>query len=289
MNNDSPQKALLMIFVTALACSILVSVAAISLRPIQLTHKLLERARNVIQLTGLVSAEQYDELSDEDLLVLYGQLDRRIVNIDEQTFAADINPDTFDQRKAANDAERSVDIPAEFDVASLGHRSRYAMVYMVWQEDQLQRIILPIHGQGMWSTIYGYIALASDLNTIEGVSFYEQAETPGLGDQILRPQWQAQWQGRKLLDTTGKLRFRISTGSVEPGSSAATHEVDALSGATVTANGVSSLVAYWFGDHGFQPFLQQLRTTPPVKLMANNDATENDAIKNQTTENNGGE
>lgn len=283
MNNDSPKKALLMIFVTALACSILVSVAAISLRPIQLTHKLLERARNVIQLTGLVSAEQH-ELSDEELLTLYGQLDKRVVNIDEQTFAADINPETFDQRKAANDAERSVDISAEFDIASLGRRSRYAMVYIVWHEDQLKRIILPMHGQGMWSTIYGYIALGPDLNTIEGVSFYEQAETPGLGDQILRPQWQAQWQGRKLLDATGNLRFRIASGSVKPGSSAAVYEVDALSGATVTANGVNGLVGYWFGDHGFQPFLQQLRSTPPVKITANNDAT-----VNATTANNEGE
>ena len=284
MNNDSPKKALLMIFVTALACSILVSVAAISLKPIQLTHKLLERARNVIQLTGLVSAEQHDELSDEDLLTLYGQLDKRVVNIDEQIFAPDINPETFDQRKAANDAERSVDISAEFDIASLGRRSRYAMIYMVWQEDQLKRIILPMHGQAMWSTIYGYIALGPDLNTIEGVSFYEQAETPGLGDQILRPEWQAQWQGRKLLDTTGKLRFRIASGSVKPGSSAALHEVDALSGATVTANGVSGLVAYWFGDHGFQPFLQQLRSTPPVKLTANNDVTENEVTANNNGE-----
>ena len=271
MNNDSPKKALLMIFVTALACSILVSVAAITLRPIQLKHKLLDRARNVIQLTGLVSADEHDGLSDEELLTLYGQLDKRVVNIDEQTFAPDINPETFDQRKAANDAERSVDISAEYDIASLGRRSRYAMVYIVWQEDQLERIILPMHGQGMWSTIYGYIALGSDLNTIEGVSFYEQAETPGLGDQILRPEWQEQWRGRKLLDTTGDVRFRIAPGSVKSGSSAADHEVDALSGATVTANGVSDLVGYWFGDHGFQPFLQQLHSTPPVKLTANNE------------------
>ena len=284
MNNDSPKKALLMIFVTALACSILVSVAAISLRPIQLTHKLLERARNVIQLTGLVSAEQNNELSDEALLTLYGQLDKRVVNIDEQIFAPDINPETFDQRKAANDAERSVDISAEFDIASLGRRSRYAMVYIVWQEDQLKRIILPMHGQGMWSTIYGYIALGPDLNTIEGVSFYEQAETPGLGDQILRPEWQAQWLGRKLLDTTGSLRFRIASGSVNPDSPTAAYEVDALSGASVTANGVNGLVGYWFGDHGFQPFLQQLRSTPPVKVTANNDVTENEVTANNNGE-----
>ena len=271
MNNDSPKKALLMTFVTALVCSMLVSVAAISLKPVQLKHKMLERARNVILLTGLVSPDQHDELPDEELLTLYEQLDKRIVNIDEQTFASDINLETFDQRKAANDTERGVDIPAEFDIASLGRRSRYAMVYIVWQENQLKRIILPMHGQGMWSTIYGYIALGSDLNTIEGVSFYEQAETPGLGDQILRPKWLAQWRDRKLLDTTGSLRFRIASGSVKTGSPAAEYEVDALSGATITANGVNDLVAYWFGDHGFQPFLQQLRSTPPVKITANNE------------------
>ena len=267
MNKDSPQKAIIVVLVTALVCSIMVSVAAISLRPIQLAHKLLERARHVVQLTGLAPADA-GTLSDDELLTLFTQLDARVVNIDDGTFAQDIDAATFDQRKAANDSERSVVIPTESDIARLGRRSRFAIVYIVWEGGQLKRIVLPMHGQGMWSTLYGYIALDADLNTIADASFFEHAETPGLGDQIMRVEWLAQWQGRKLLDEAGTTRFRVATGRVEPGSQAARHEVDALSGASVTANGVTGLVNYWFGAHGFQPFLQGLRETPPVKQSA---------------------
>jgi Na+-transporting NADH:ubiquinone oxidoreductase subunit C len=125
-----------------------------------------------------------------------------------------------------------------------------------------------MHGQGMWSTLYGYLALEADLNTIVAVTFYEQGETPGLGDQILRAGWQAQWQSRRLWDEEGVTRFRIAAGSVAPKSSAARHEVDALSGATVTASGVTNLMRYWFGAHGFQPLLQHLRQAPPVNPKA---------------------
>ena len=265
MTNDSPQKAILVVLAVALVCSVMVSIAAVSLRPIQLAHKLLERAQHVVQLTGLAPADSA-ALAEEELLTLYGQLDARVIDIDNRDFDPDINPDTFDQRRAANDPERSKAIPTEYDVARLGRRSRFATVYLMWEGDQLQCMVLPVHGQGMWSTMYGYIALDADLNTIASVAFYEQGETPGLGDQILRPNWQAQWQGRRILDEAGETRFRIAPGSVQKGSSAALHEVDALSGATVTANGVTAIVSYWFGAHGFQPFLAQLREAPPARL-----------------------
>ena len=122
-----------------------------------------------------------------------------------------------------------------------------------------------MRGNGMWSTLYGYIALESDLNTIADAVFYEQNETPGLGDQITRPDWLAQWKGRQIYDAQGELRFAVSAGRVEPGSSTAQYEVDALTGATVTADAVTALVHYWLGPHGYQPFLSQLREQPPVQ------------------------
>jgi Na+-transporting NADH:ubiquinone oxidoreductase subunit C len=267
MTNDSPQKAILVVFMVALVCSIMVSVAAISLRPIQLAHKFLERAQHIVQLTGLAPVDA-GTLSDKELLAIFVQLDARVVDINGRNFTQELNPDTFDQKKAVNDPELGVAIPAEYDVARLGRRSRFATVYLVWEADQLQRIILPMHGQGMWSTIYGYLALEADLTTIAAVTFFEQGETPGLGDQILRAGWQAQWQGRRVWDKQGVVRFRIAAGRVAPESAAARHEVDALSGASVTADGVTKLVHYWLGAHGFQPFLQHLREAAPVNSKA---------------------
>jgi Na+-transporting NADH:ubiquinone oxidoreductase subunit C len=263
MDNDSPAKAFLVVLLVAVVCSSLVSAAVVILRPIQLNNQLLDRSRNIMQLTGLLS--EGAETDDEEMLALYKSLDARIVNIDEGVFDSTVNADTFDKRRAASNPELSVAVPAEYDQANLGRRSRYAPVYLVWREDHLDRIILPIRGAAMWSTLYGYLALEADLNTIAAATFYEHAETPGLGDQITRPDWLAQWKGRQIYDAQGDLRFAVSVGRVEPGSFTAQYEVDALSGATVTADAVTALVHYWLGPHGYRPFLDQLREQPPVQ------------------------
>jgi Na+-transporting NADH:ubiquinone oxidoreductase subunit C len=266
MNNDSPAKAFLIVVLVAVVCSSLVSAAVVILRPIQLNNQLLERSRNIMQLTGLLS--EGAEPGDEEMLALYKNLDTRIVDIDEGTFDGTINAETFDKRRAASNPELSVAVPAEYDQASLGRRSRYAPVYLVWREGQLDRIILPIRGAAMWSTLYGYLALEADLNTVAAATFYEHAETPGLGDQITRPDWLAQWQGRQIYDAQGDPRFAVSAGRVEPGSPVAQYEVDALTGATVTADAVTALVHYWLGPHGYQRLLNQLREQPPVQSDA---------------------
>jgi len=258
MNNDSPVKAFLVILVTALLCSSLVSAAVVILRPIQLNNKMLERGRNVIKLTGLV--ENGVVPGDEEMLEMYRDMDVRIVDIDQGIFNNDLDPLSFDPRRAVNDPELGIDIPADQDLASLGRRSRYSTVYMVLKEDgELDRIILPVHGTGMWSTMYGYVALESDLNTIAAATFYEQNETPGLGDQIMRPEWQAKWTGRRIYDEVGDMRFAVNHGKVEPGSSTWLYEVDALTGATVTADAVTAMMQYWFGPHGYRNFLDELR------------------------------
>jgi len=261
MSKDSPQRAVLVVLLTAVVCSSLVSAAVVVLRPIQLENQMLERSRNIMQLTGLLPPDRV--IGDDEILDLYKSIDLRIINIDAASYDSGIDPGTFNQRRAQNDPELSVAIPTARDQARLGRRSRYALVYLVWNEDRLDRVILPVHGSGMWSMLYGYIALEPDLNTIAGMTFYEQNETPGLGDQITHDYWLEKWTGRQVYDDQGNPRFRISEGTVEPGSANAEFEVDALTGATVTANAVTALVHYWFGPHGYQPFLLALREQPP--------------------------
>ena len=169
MGKDSPTRALLVVFLTALVCSSLVSAAVVLLRPIQLDNQLLERSRNIMQLTGLLA--KGDDPEDVVILELYKNLDNRIVNIDQAAFEAAMDPNTFDMRRAGNDPDLSVEIPADLDEANLGRRSRYAPVYIVWKDAVPDRVILPLNGTGMWSTLYGFIALEGDLNTIAGMTF----------------------------------------------------------------------------------------------------------------------
>jgi Na+-transporting NADH:ubiquinone oxidoreductase subunit C len=263
MNKDSPRRAILVVLLTALVCSGLVSAAVVVLRPIQLNNQMLDRSRNIMQLTGLLPADR--EIEDDNMLELYKSLDLRIIDIDAASYDGEIDPNTFSERQALADPDRSIAIPSNQDQAKLGRRSRFAPLYMVWNKDKLDRVILPVRGSGMWSMLYGYIALEPDLNTISGMTFYEQNETPGLGDQITHAHWLEQWKGRQIYDYEGNPRFRINEGTVEPDSATAEFEVDALTGATVTANSVTNLMHYWFGPHGYQPFLLALREQPPEK------------------------
>ena len=263
MTRESPRKAILVVMLTALICSGLVSAAVVMLRPIQLNNQMLDQSRNIMQLTGLLPAD--GQLEDDELLDLYKTLDRRIVHIDAAGFDGEIDPVTFNLSRADNDPELSVGIPPDQDLASLGRRSSYTPVYMVWDGAQLDRIILPVRGNGMWSMLRGYIALESDLNTISGMTFYEQNETPGLGDQITHEHWLEQWQGRRIYDAQGNPRFRVNEGAVQPGTAIAEFEVDGLTGATVTGNAVTGMVHYWFGPHGYRDFLLALREQPPQR------------------------
>ena len=182
MSNASPLKALIVVLLTALVCSTLVSAAVVVLRPIQINNQLLDRSRNIMALTGLLPAGEAVE--DETMLELFRSLDTRMADIDEGNFDESIDPLTFDMRRAANDPDLSTAVPASSDLAKIGRRSRYAPVYIVWDGDEMDRLILPVRGAGMWSMLYGYIAIEPDMSTIAGMTFYEQNETPGLGDQI---------------------------------------------------------------------------------------------------------
>ncbi len=266
MDNNDPRKAVIVVALVAVICSSLVSAAVVLLRPIHLNNQLLERSRNIMQLTGLVAPGQ--RLDDEQMLALFKSLDMRIADIDTGGFDDSIDANTFDQRRSAGDPRLAVAVPANQDLAKLGTRSRFATVYLVWEGNALKRIILPIRGAGMWSMLYGYLALEGDMNTIAAASFYEQTETPGLGDQITRPDWLAKWRGRKVYDDLGDPVFAVGPGRIAPDSPAALHRVDALTGATITGDAVTSLVHYWLGPHGFQPLLNQLREQPPSQTAS---------------------
>ena len=133
-----------------------------------------------------------------------------------------------------------------------------ATVYIVRAGDDVDQVILPVHGAGLWSTMYGFLSLEPDGNTVRGLRFYEHAETPGLGDQVDKPEWRAQWPGKQLFGEDGAVRIDVVRGRVQPGPDAV-HEVDGLSGATLTGRGVADLLRYWAGPQGFGSYLANLR------------------------------
>ncbi|MGD8346117.1 MAG: Na(+)-translocating NADH-quinone reductase subunit C [Lysobacterales bacterium] len=263
MSNDSSIKAVLVVLITAIVCSSLVSAAVVVLRPVQLNNQLLDRSRNIMSITGLMPTDSVPE--DDEILELFKSLDARVVDLEKGRFDDSFDPWTFDQRRAVADPELGVAVPAELDIAQLSRRSRYAVIYLVWNGDELDRIVLPVRGAGMWSMLYGYIAMKPDLVTIAGMAFYEQNETPGLGDQITHPHWLERWTGKQVYDDVGVSRFRVAEGEVDPNSVHAPFQVDGITGATVTGNAVTALINYWFGPHGYKTFFDNLKNNPPTR------------------------
>jgi Na+-transporting NADH:ubiquinone oxidoreductase subunit C len=253
MSRDSTLRVITVAFCLCLVCSILVSVAAVGLKDLQERNKAEEKKKNILMAAGLYDAGKPIKDQFENIVT-------RIVDLEKGDFTSAIDSAVFDSRQAARDPATSYQIPADMDLGNIGTRSRYKDVYLVRQGGTVQQLILPVHGKGLWSTMYGFISLSSDLTTINGFAFYEHGETPGLGGEIDNPLWKKQWPGKKIYDESGALRIEVLKGQVDRSSADAVYQADGLAGATLTARGVGHLLKYWFGENGYKPFIDRLKS-----------------------------
>jgi len=249
---DTVTRTLLVALFVSLLCSSLVASAAILLKPRQVENALVEMRRNILEVAGLWAP-------DADVDELFESIEPRLVDLETGTYADDIDPEEYDPEHAAKDPAQSVEIPSEIDVANVGRRAKRALVYLVRRDGEVSRIILPISGYGLWSTLYGFLALEADGNTVSDITFYAHGETPGLGDFIVKPAWRELWHGKRAFDDSGTLELRVVKGRVSADDPLADYHVDGVSGATLTGNGVSNMMKYWLGDHGYGPFLQSIQ------------------------------
>jgi Na+-transporting NADH:ubiquinone oxidoreductase subunit C len=252
VKRESVSRTLLVAFFVSLVCSALVASAAVVLKPRQVANALLDVRRNILEVAGLMVPEA-------DVNELFAAIEPRVVDLESGAYVDDVDPGAFDPNRAARDPELSVAVPANLDVARIGRRAKWARIYLVRDGDQVTRIILPVSGYGLWSTLYGFLALEPDGNTVADIVFYAHAETAGIGDFITKEAWRAGWRGKRAYDADGVLRLEVFKGRVPAGDPLADYHVDGVSGATLTGNGVTHLIRYWLGDHGYGPFLRAIR------------------------------
>ncbi len=257
-NKDSITNTVKIAFLVCLACSIVVSVSAVSLRPLQKQNEVVEVKKNILAAAGLLES---GDTSAKAIVEQFQQIDTMLVNLNTGKFSNEIEDlELYDQFKAAKDPSQSVALTKDQDIASIGRMENLSKVYAVMDGDDIKTLILPVRGYALWSTLYGFIALESDLNTVVGLGFYAHAETPGLGGEIDNPKWKAQWIGKKVFDDAGEIQAGVKKGTVNPAIAyEVDHLVDGLAGATLTSNGVTNLVNYWLGDLAFGPFLKNLK------------------------------
>ncbi|MBY7731661.1 Na(+)-translocating NADH-quinone reductase subunit C [Vibrio bathopelagicus] len=247
-NNDSIKKTLFVVIALSLVCSIIVSTAAVVLKPKQQANAVLDQQTKILEVAGI-------ELAG-DIPALYAEnIEPRLVDFATGDFV-DGDAAAYDQRKAAKDPAQSIKLSAEDDIAKIIRRANTGTVYLVKDGAETSKVIIPVHGNGLWSMMYAFVAVETDGNTVSGITYYEQGETPGLGGEVENPSWRAQFVGKKLFDENHKPAIKVVKGGAPEGTE---HGVDGLSGATLTSVGVQHTFDFWLGDMGFGPFLAKVR------------------------------
>ena len=252
MANESVTKTFVVALTLCIVCSIVVSSASVVLRPSQEANKLLDLKTNILASAGLLK-------EGIDVETQFEQISVKVVDMESGHYSNAVDPATYDQRKASSDPALSVALESSEDLAKIKRRVNYATVYILEGAEGLEKVILPIKGYGLWSTMYGFIALEKDLQTVAGIGFYEHGETPGLGGEIDNPNWKSSWIGKQAF-AEDELVLTVIKGKVDMNRAGSNYQIDGLAGATLTTKGVDNLVQYWLGDQGFKPFIENLKT-----------------------------
>ncbi|TCP93227.1 Na+-transporting NADH:ubiquinone oxidoreductase subunit C [Cricetibacter osteomyelitidis] len=247
-NKDSTSGTILVVVLVSLICSIIVAGASVALKPTQEEQKLLDKQRNILSVAGLLEPKT-------NIKAVYAErIEPRLVDLATGDYVEQSG--TFDAKVAVKDPAQRIAIEPADDKAGIKVRAKLAEVYLVKNaEGKVTQIVLPMYGTGLWSVMYGFVALDTDADTIKGITYYEQGETAGLGGEIANPLWQKHFVGKKLFNAEGQVALHIGKGA----SSDAAHGVDGLSGATLTTNGVQGSFDYWFGKNGFGPYLEKVK------------------------------
>ncbi len=258
--NDSIKNVIIVALSLCIVCSVIVSAAAVLLKPIQVKNKTLNLKENVLRSAGMLP----ENATKKEIEQIFDTIIPKIVDLETGEY---VEPDVagyatvgnFDQKKVQSNPATSKALSSSEDIAGIKRRERYAKVYLVTEDGQISRVILPVRGYGLWSTLYGYLTLKGDADTVIGLGFYDHKETPGLGAEVDNPSWKAQWPGKEIYNDNWQPATTLVKGNVNPNSPTAKYSVDSLSGATLTAKGVENLMRYWMGPSGFKTFLEKVR------------------------------
>lgn len=258
MSNDGIGNTLRVALGVCVVCSIFVSAAAVKLAATQERNKKLDTIKNIL-LAGDLYAEGQDVETTFRNKIEPIMIDLETGEPLPDNKFEDLTVNNFDLKEVSKDPEYSRPIDDALDGAHVKRIPKYSVIYQVVKDGKVIKRIFPIYGKGLWSTLYGFMALGQDLNTFEGFTFYEHGETPGLGGEVDNPRWKGSWKGKKAFDDMGNIEIEVLKGTVNPNSSDAIHQVDGLSGATITTRGVNNLVRFWLGENGYGPFLTKVK------------------------------
>lgn len=213
--------------VTVIVVAVLLSLAAIGLAPYQAKNIRLEKMQNILSSIGVT-------IQPKEAEKLFNQLIKEQLVLDTKGNPVSGDILAFD-----------IDLKKELDKARTGEADKQLFPLFIFSKNANTYYVIPVRGKGLWGPIWGYVALESDMNTIHGASFGHKSETPGLGAEIDTEEFQRQFVGKKIFDDPGKfVSVRLVKGGANPEDD---HGVDAVSGGTITSNGVTEMLQRTLG------------------------------------------
>lgn len=244
--NESRTKTLVMAFLVAAICGVLVSAATVYLRPIRAANQAAEQqARLEALLAGIPGMGETLAQSD-------GALSTVVIDLEDGGAADEVTPETLEA--ALNEARNWTALSPAEDIADIGRRPDFAQVYLLRDGERVSLVLLPMVGAGYGGPIEAILALRGDMQTIAGFTVTRQSETPGLGARIEEPSWQADFAGTQAYGGAGDVRFEVARGPAGN-----EFEVDGITGATRTSNAVTDMIRFWLGPDGYGPFIAAIR------------------------------
>lgn len=222
MNKNSNSYTFSFAAIMVVLVGVLLSMAAIGLAPFQAQNVKLEKMQNILTSIGI-------ESKPEEAEKLFNQSIKEQVVLNKRGEEVKGNISAFD-----------IDLKKELDKAKTGKANEQLYPLFVFNKDGEVYYVIPVRGKGLWGPIWGYVAMEKDMNTVSGVSFGHKGETPGLGAEISTEAFQQQFVGKKILDESGDF---VSVKVIKGGAPAGDlHGVDAISGGTITSNGVTEML-----------------------------------------------
>lgn len=162
-------------------CSVVVAGAAVGLKAKQQEQRLLDKQRNILAVAGLLQPRM---LAEEVQQAFATRIEPRLLDLQSGEFLKQ-DPATFDRSQALRDNQMSIALTPAQDIAGIRRRANVVEIYLVRGDGgQINKVILPIYGSGLWSMMYAFVAIDTDGKTVRGITYYDHGETPGLGAKL---------------------------------------------------------------------------------------------------------
>jgi Na+-transporting NADH:ubiquinone oxidoreductase subunit C len=210
------------------------SFAAISLKPLQVKNRIDKDMINILNSFNVEATRENADTKFYEYITKRVTLNSKgeVIETREGKIEADDLKDPF-----------NVNVKKEFRNPELKPENRNYPMYIAQKEGK-QIVVIPMVGKGLWGPIWGYVSLEGDYNTVYGASFAHQSETPGLGAEIKQDMFEVPFKGKKIYENGELVSINVKKGGAGPGNE---HAVDAITGGTITSNGVQEMLQRTFG------------------------------------------